>query len=126
MASFGDLNIPASSNRVELSQRIHHAKNLGYNFIAVNRVVTGNLQPNEHKCTFKPLDIENDNGNDGLLVLGKKSFKQYSRLTVVLDSPNQMHSLVIYMEKIIGVTKLLIYRTFRIQEVLLLKVMIYL
>lgn len=72
------------------------------------------------------MDIENDNGNDGLLVLGKKSFKQYSRLTVVLDSPNQMHSLVIYMEKIIGVIKLLIYGTFRIQEVLLLKVMIYL
>ena len=42
------------------------------------------------------MDIDIDTGNDGLLVFGKKAFKQYSRLTVVLDSPNQMHSLVIY------------------------------
>ena len=44
-------------------------------------------------CKFIPVPVSDD-GAIGSLGFGRREFKQYSRITVVVDSPNQMHSLV--------------------------------
>ena len=44
--------------------------------------------------TFKPVTIEGEEEGASALSLGRKPFRQLSRLTVKLESPNQVHSLV--------------------------------
>lgn len=54
----------------------------------------------KQKCNFRPVVIEGEKDNvESTLHFGNKPFKQYSRLTVVLDNANQVHSLVSFQKK---------------------------